>query len=223
MMMKSLFRKIVPLLLLISLMGGSACAQGRIATVELRKVFDGYWKTKQADAALKDRAADIEKDHKNMLDDWKKAKEEYQTLLGEANNQTLSFEEREKRKKSAEDKLKQIKDSEEGISQYERQARTTLDEQRKRMRDSIVEEIRAAVNSKAKSAGYALVIDTGAESGNGNAAAGTPGTPVFLYANNENDITAAVLSQLNAGAPAETPKTEEKPAEKKDEKKKDKK
>jgi len=32
-----------------------------------------------------------------------------------------------------------------------------------------------------------------------------------------------VLSQLNAGAPAELPKTEEKPADKKDEKKKDKK
>jgi len=222
-MMKSLIRRIVPLLLLISVMGGSACAQGRIATVELRKVFDGYWKTKQADAALKERAADIEKDHKNMLDDWKKAKEEYQALLGEANNQTLSLEEREKRKKSAEDKLKQIKDSEEAITQYERQARTTLDEQRKRMRDSIVEEIRAAVNSKAKTAGYALVIDTGAESGNGNAAAGTPGTPVFLYTNNENEITAAVLAQLNAGAPAEPPKTEDKPADKKDEKKKDKK
>ena len=221
--MKSLLCKLVPGLLLVSLLSSPAWAQGRIATVDLRKVFDSYWKTKQADAALKDRAADIEKDHKTLLDDWKKAKEEYQTLLTEANNQTLSLEEREKRKKSAEDKLKQIKDTEEAISQYERQARTTLDEQRKRMRDSIVEEIRAAVNSQAKSAGYALVIDTGAESGNGNPAAGTPGTPVFLYVNNENPITDAVLSQLNAGAPAETPKTEEKKAEKKDEKKRDKK
>src|ERR1039457_945261 len=223
MMMKSLVRKLVLPLLLISLLGGSALAQGRIATVELRKVFDGYWKTKQADAALKDRAADIDKDHKNMIDDWKKAKDEYQTLLTGANNQTLSFEEREKGKKSAEDKLKQIKDLEEQITQYERQARTTLDEQKKRMRDSILEEIRTAVNSKAKAAGYALVIDASAESGNGNAAAGSPGTPVFLYVNNENDITTAVLDQLNAGAPAETPKTEEKPAEKKDDKKKDKK
>ena len=223
MMMKSLVGKPVMLWFLISLLGGSALAQGRIATVELRKVFDGYWKTKQADAALKDRAADIEKDHKTMLDDWKKAKDEYQTLLGDANNQTLSFEEREKRKKSAEDKLKQIKDSEDAITQYERQARTTLDEQKKRMRDNIVEEIRAAVNSKAKSGGYALVIDAGAESGNGNPAAGTPGTPVFLYTNSENDITEGVLSQLNAGAPAAPTKSEDKSADKKDEKKKDKK
>src|ERR1035437_9470730 len=221
--MKSLLCNIIPALVLVSLMSGSAWGQGRIATVDLRKLFDNYWKTKQADAALKDRAADIEKEHKTMLDDWKKAKDEYQNLLGEANNQTLSVEEREKRKKSAEDKLKQIKDSEDAITQYERQARTTLDEQRKRMRDNIVEEIRAAVNSKAKSGGYALVIDAGAESGNGNAAAGTPGTPVFLYTNNENNITEGVLSQLNAGAPAAPAKSEDKTADKKDEKKKDKK
>ena len=217
--MKSLLRNIFPALLLVFLMAGSAWGQGRIATVDLRKLFDNYWKTKQADAALKDRAADIEKEHKNMLEDWKKAKEDYQSLLTEANNQTLSLEEREKRKKSAEDKFKQIKDSEDQIAQYERQARTTLDEQRKRMRDSIVEEIRTTVNGKAKAAGYALVIDTMADSANN--------TPVVLYSNNENDMTQVVLSQLNAGAPAETPKTEEKKADQKadkpDEKKKDKK
>src|SRR5271157_3346688 len=99
--MKSLFGRIVPALLLTLMMSSSGWAQGRIATVDLRKVFDNYWKTKQADAALKDRAADLEKDHKSMLDEWKKAKDEYQGMLTEANNQTLSLEERERRKKSA--------------------------------------------------------------------------------------------------------------------------
>ena len=205
----------VPVLLLISLMTSSALAQGRVATVDLRKIFDNYWKTKQADTALKDRAADIEKDHKTMLDDRKKALDEYQTLLADANNQTLSIEEREKRKKAAEDKFKQIKESEDAIGQYERQARATLDEQRKRMRDSIVEEIRTAVNGKAKLAGYALVFDTTAES--------VLNTPVVLYSNNENDMTSAVLAQLNAGGPAEMPKLEDKAADKKSEKKQDKK
>jgi outer membrane protein len=206
--MKSPLSKIVPALLSVFLMTAPAWGEGRLATVDLRKVFDGYWKTKQADAALKDRAADIEKEHKSMLDDWKKAKEEYQTLLTEANNQNLSLDERDKRKKSAEDKFKQIKESEEAITQYERQARTTLEEQKKRMRDSILEEIRTTINGKAKAAGYALVVDVSAESGNGSP--GNPGTPVFLYCGNENDMTETVLSQLNAGAPAETPKADEK-------------
>jgi outer membrane protein len=200
--MKSLLRNIVPALLLVALMSASASAQVRIGTVDLRKVFDNYWKTKQADAALKDRAADIEKEHKNMLDDWKKAKDDYQNLLTEANNQTLSLEERERRKKSAEDKFKQIRDSEEAISQYERQAKTTLDEQKKRMRDSIIDEIRTTVNGKAKAANYGLVFDTAAESVNG--------TPIVLYTANDNDLTEAVVSQLNAGAPADALKADDK-------------
>ncbi len=212
--MKSLLSKILPALLLVSLLGDCAWAQGRIATVDLRKLFDNYWKTKQADASLKERAADIEKDHKTMIEDWKKAKDEYQTLLADANNQALSIEERDKRKKSAEEKFKLIKDNEEAIAQYERQARTTLDEQRKRMRDKIVEEIRGVVKAKATSAGYGTVFDTAAES--------SSGTPILLYSSNENDLTDSILAQLNAGAPAEAPKAEEKPADKQDEKKKDK-
>ena len=152
-----------------------------------------------------------------MLDDWKKAKDDYQTLLTEANNQTLSLDERDKRKKSAEDKFKDIKVREDTITQFERQARSTLEEQKKRMRDSILEEIRTTINGKAKAAGYALVVDTSAESGNGSP--GSPGTPVFLYCGNENDMTETVLSQLNAGAPAETPKTDEKKADTKKAKK----
>jgi outer membrane protein len=213
--MKRLLCKLVAGCLLVSLLSSSAWAQTRLATVDLRKIFDSYWKTKQADAALKDRAADIEKDHKTMLDDWKKAKDEYQTLLTDANNQTLSLEERDKRKKSAEDKFKQIKESEDAIGQYERQARTTLDEQRKRMRDTIVEEIRTAVNGKAKSAGYTLVLDTAAESANN--------TPIVLFTSNENDMTDAVLAQLNAGAPADASKPDDKGAAKTGDKKKDKK
>ena len=209
--MSNLIRKIVPGLLLLSLLSSPAWGQGRIATIDLRKVFDGYWKTKQADAALKDRAADMEKEHKNMLEDWKKAKEDYQGLLAGANDQAVSSEEREKRKKAAEEKLKYIKDTEDTILQYEKQARNTLDDQRHRMRDNILGEIRTLLNSKAKSGGYSLVIDTAAESANN--------TPIVLFNSNENDVTEAILSQLNSTAPAESAKPEEKKDEKKSEKK----
>lgn len=213
--MKSLLRNVVPALTLVLLMCGSAWGQSRIATIDLRKLFDNYWKTKQADAALKDRKADIDKEYKTMVDEWKKAKDEYQSLLGEANDQTRSLEERDKRKKSAEDKFKQIKESEDAITQYERSARTTLDEQKKRMRDSILDEIRTTVNGKAKAGGYMLVFDTAAESINN--------TPVVMFTSNENDLTEAVLAQLNAGAPADTAKADVKKPDAKDDKKKDKK
>ena len=211
-LMKYLLHRIAPGFLLAALLTSSACAQGRIATVDLRKVFDNYWKTKQADTALKERAAEMEKEHTNMLNDWKKAKDDYQNLLASASDQAVSSDERERRKKSAEDKLKYIKETEDTITQYERQARNTLEEQKSRMRDNILNEIRNVLNAKGKSGGFSLVIDVAAQS--------KDQTPIVLYTNNENDLTDSVLTQLNANAPADNAKADEVPAEKKDEKKK---
>jgi outer membrane protein len=207
--------KVTLALLVAGLTTLSATAQGRIATVDLGKVFDGYWKTKQAEAALKDRAADLEKEHKGMVEDYKKGNEEYQKLLAAANDQAVSAEEREKRKKTAETKLKEMKDLQETIAQFERQARTTLDEQRLRMRNNLLGEIRTAINSKAKSASYALVVDTVAES--------AKNTPVVLYNSGDNDITESLLEQLNLTAPPEPAKTDTKPADAKPAEKTDKK
>ncbi|HWH68155.1 MAG TPA: OmpH family outer membrane protein, partial [Candidatus Sulfotelmatobacter sp.] len=187
--MKDVLRKLVAGLVLVTLLSSSAWAQGRIATIDLRKTFDGYWKTKQASAALKERQADMEKEDKNMIEDYKKAKEEYQKLLASTSDSAVSGEERDKRKKAAEDKLKQLKDLEDTITQYERQARNTLNEQTTRMRSNILAEIRNVVNGKAKAAGFSMVLDTAAESVNN--------TPVMLYSNNENDITDQVLKELN--------------------------
>jgi hypothetical protein len=61
------------------------------------------------------------------------------------------------------------------------------------MRDDILKEIKAHVNSKARDAGDTLVIDAAAETVNE--------TPVVVYNNGDNDLTDAVLAQLNAGAP----------------------
>lgn len=207
--MKNMLRKVILGLLLSSLLGGAAFAEGRLATIDLRKVFDGYWKKKQAEAALKERQADMEKEDKNMIEDYKRVKDEFTALQASASETAISADEREKRKKAAEDKLKQVKDLEETITQYERQARTTISEQSQRMRSNILGEIRAVVSAKAKSGNFSMVIDTAADSVNN--------TPVLLFSNGENDITDAVLTQLNAGAPAET-KSDEAATDKKDSK-----
>lgn len=210
--MKQVLRTLVPVLLLLTFLGDAAFAQqARIATVDLRKVFDNYWKRKQADAAVKERAASMEKEHGNMLADWRKAREEYQAIVASAQDQAVSNEEREKRKKAGEEKLKQLKLTEESIAQYEKTARSTLEEQLKRMRENILGEIRTVITAKATAAGYTLVFDTAAETPNN--------TPVVLYSSGkDNDLTDAVLQQLNAVAPpdtATTPTTAPKADEKK--------
>ena len=62
----------------------------------------------------------------------------------------------------------------------------------------ILGEIKVAVNTKAKLAGYALVLDSAAETVNG--------TLSVVYNNGENDMTETILAQLNAGAPIDVTK-----------------
>src|SRR5947209_407500 len=145
--MMNLLRRAGLGLVLVSMLGGSAMAQNRIGTVDLRKVFDGYWKKRQAEAALKERQTDMEKEDRNMVDDYKKVKDDYQSLVVSASDQAVSTEERDKRKNSAEEKLRRMKEMEETIAQYERQARTTIGEQSQRMRSNILSEIRNVVNA----------------------------------------------------------------------------
>src|SRR4051794_12880844 len=107
------------------MIGGSASAQGKIAVIDFQKGFDGYYKTKAADALIKDRAADLEKQKKGLLDQYQKATDDYKKALDDANNQAVSADEREKRKKSAEANLLEIKRMEDQINQFDRSARTT--------------------------------------------------------------------------------------------------
>lgn len=191
--MKTLLMKLMLGALLLCVMNGSAFAQQlKIATVDLSRVFTNYWKTKQADAALQDMKAEMTKSDKDMLDERQKMVDSYNKLLADANDQAVSPEEREKRKKSAETKLKDIKDKEADIQDFEQKARARLSEQSLRMRDNLLGEIRAAVNSRAKSGNYTLVFDSAAQTADR--------TPVLLYSSGE-DITDPVLSQLNAAAP----------------------
>src|SRR5262252_7765738 len=106
--MKTLLKLIVPGLMLVSTWTSPVFAQGRMATVDIQKVFDKYWKTEQAVSALKDRVAEIQKSRQEMVDRLNKTKDDYQKLLEDANNQAISAEAREKRKQDAEDKLKDL-------------------------------------------------------------------------------------------------------------------
>jgi len=193
-----ILRTIVPTLFLLVFLSTSALAQTKIATVDLKKLFDNYYKTKLAQAAIQERATQLDKDDKGMKDDFKKSGEDYQKLLDQANDQALSADERDKRRQAAADKLKELQSSKNAIDQFERQAQTTLAEQRQRMRDNILIEIKKAVTDKAHAAGDSLVFDTAAETINN--------TTAIVYSSGDYDLTDAVLAQLNAGAPIDVAK-----------------
>lgn len=166
----------------------SASAQTKIATVDMKKLFNGYYKTKLAQTSLENRRAELRKEVKDMADGLDKAQTDYKQLLDQANDPAISADERDKRKQAAADKAKDINNSRSSIEQFQRQAEAQLADQSQRMSANLVGEIQKAVASKAKAGGYAIVLNSAS-------------LETVVYAGTENDITATVLDQLNAGAP----------------------
>lgn len=173
----------------------SASAQLKIGTVSLKKIFENYYKTKQADLQLKESASEFEKQRKELLDGYTKANEEYKKLLDGAGDQAISNEERDRRKKAAEDRLREIQVIEDQITKFNTQAQNRLTEQRRRMRDGILDEIKERINERARTGGFTMILDTSAES--------IANTPMIVYANGENDLSDEILARLNKDAPVE--------------------
>lgn len=194
--MKRFLRRILPAVLLMTFLSGSALAQTKIATVDLRKLFDGYWKTKQAQADIKEQQAQLDKDDNALRGDYKKLSDEYQRLVAQANDQAISADERARRQQAAADKLKQLQDRKAQIDSYENTANANLHDQLQRARDKVLVDIQEHVSAAAKAGGYSLVLDTDAKS--------ATTTDIVLYHDAENDLTDTVLKQLNAGSPIDT-------------------
>ena len=171
----------------------SASAQTKIASVDMKKVFNGYYKTKMAQAAIDKDKADLSKEIKDMSDGLNQARADYKQMLDQANDQAISTDEREKRKLAADDKAKDVNSRQVAVEQYSRQAEAQLSDKSQRMIGNLVGEIQKAVTDKAKAGGYTLVVN----SANNEA---------FVYVADGTDISASVLDQLNAGAPIDVTK-----------------
>jgi outer membrane protein len=195
--MRIFLRRLFLTVLLVSFMALPAFGQTKIATVDLKKLFDNYYKTRLATQAIQERADGMDKDYTTMAQDLKKKNDQYEQLLESADDPAVSDQERQRRKQNADDLLKQLQDNKAAIDQYERQARMTLADQQQRMHDNILDEIKKAVADKAKAGGYTMVLDTDGLS--------LSQSPLVVYTSGDTDLTDDILKQLNATAPPDLP------------------
>ena len=197
-------------LLIIACSGGIAQAQTRIAKVSVRLLFEGYQKAKEQDAAFKKRMVGVVGDAKAKREVFQKGKEELQKFQSNPTDP------------AAVAKIKELKEMEQSILQFEGKARTEADEESRKLRGELLAEMRKVIEAKAKAGNYAMVLNISNES--------PVGIPDVLYSTLEDDITKDVLTELNAGLVLKDIQIEPdgkpvepaapKPAEKKPEKKK---
>lgn len=172
----------------------AAQTQAKIGTVDLKRVFDGYYKTQQADKNLKERASDLDKVQKGLLEEYQTANEDFKGLQEKVNDAAISQEEKQRRQEALEAKREQIAELEAQIKKFRSEAQAQLGDQQRRLREDILRQIQELIASQARTQGYTIVLDTAVE--------GVSNTPVVLYSNGQNDMTDALLRELNASAPA---------------------
>ena len=152
------------------------------------------YKTKQADAQLRDRGTEAEKQYSSMLEDYKKANEDYKKLVESANDQAVSAEERDKRKKSAEAKVLELNEIEKTLTQFKREKQATFDE---------TEDSACATRSCARSGNRSTIVRGPADTASciDSSAESINQAPFILFSNGQNDLTDEILSQMNLTAP----------------------
>jgi outer membrane protein len=199
--MKSYFA--IPLLLA-ALTFGAATASAqtlKVGTVDMKKVFESYYKTKDAEARINEARNAAKKELDDRMDVYNKGVAEVKKLNEEIEKPELSKDAKEQKSKSRDEKIGELKSMEKEINDFRGTREKQLQEQSVRMRAGIVDEINKVVSDKVKAEGYQLVVDKSGPSLNG--------VPVVLYSRDEYEFTNDIVTVLNknksAAAAADAP------------------
>lgn len=164
---------------------------GRIVFVNLDEVFNEFYKTKLADAQLKEQAEEFSEERGKLVEEYEGLNERFTAAREAAQDVALSEDARNRQRNEAEELLIEIRDFEARIQRFDTTRRQQLEEQGRRMRTRIVSEIQEEIRRYARSQGFHAVIDSSGQSLNA--------VEMVLYVDSRIDITAAILDILNKG------------------------
>lgn len=171
-------------------------AANPIATINLDKVVNGYWKTDLENEKFKKKKDESFKKIKEREDDLRKKGEVLQRKIKALNDPSLSTAERAKRQGLAELDQRDYVQFSEAIQAYRNSTRKELELEVRRARGEIMDEIQKVVAVKAKAKGYDLVLDKASKS--------VAIAPIVVFSAEGNDLTEEVLKQLNLSDPKKT-------------------
>jgi outer membrane protein len=193
------------LLLALALGSSTAAAQAtKIGTVDMKKVFESYYKTKDAEAKINEARNAAKKELEDRMDIAKQSLAEVQKLDEEIKKPELSREAKEQKSKTRSEKAAELQNMDREIREFQQSREKQLQEQSVRMRAGIVEDINKVVADKVKAENFELVFDKSGPSLNG--------VPIVLYARDSFDFTDTVITVLNKTRGTEAPAAAPAPA-----------
>jgi outer membrane protein len=197
-MKKSVLVTIIGLTALSMSFASKAEAQMKVGTIDMQKIFTAYYKTHDAEDKLKEAQKAYKDELDQRMDEYKKNLDVINRLNEEMNKPELSGAAKDQKAQERDAKISDTKGLEKEISDFRQQREKQIQDQLKRMRDGIVDEIMKVVNDQVKASNYDMVFDRSGFSANNI-------VPVLLYSRDNYDFSDSVIIKLNANRPAETP------------------
>jgi outer membrane protein len=171
----------------------SAQAEIKVGTIDMKAVFDNYYKTKDAEAKINESRTQAKKELDDRLDTFNKGQEQARKLNDEANKPELSEKAKAEKVKGLNEKLQELGVMQREVQEFQQTRERQLSEQSVRSRNALVEEINKVINDAVKAAGYDLVFDKSGQSLNA--------VNVLVHSKDSFDFTNEVVSKLNSEAP----------------------
>ncbi len=183
---------LIPFLSIVITLGSAldASAEIKIGTVDMKKIFESYWRTKEAETTMSEERAKVKRDLEERNERRKQLQDQIEKLNDEIKKPELSKEKREAKGKERDDKIGEWQLMMRDLQQYQAEKEKQLAEQTLRVRNKLVDEIKKVVSDKVVMDGYDLVFDVSGYSINN--------VPVVMYARDSWDFSKEIIDKLNA-------------------------
>jgi outer membrane protein len=193
-MKNSLTLGLVVGLVLSVVVASSARAETRIGTIDMQKIFNAYYKTREAEDKLQEAQKAAKDELDQRMESYKKNLDSINKLNEEINKPDLSSASKDQKAQERDSKIAETKGLEKEINDFRSTREKQLQEQMARMRQGIVEEIMKIVNEQVKTQNFDMVFDRSGQSLNS-------GVPVLVYSRENFDFSDSVITKLNSNRP----------------------
>ena len=166
-------------------------SEKEIAFVDMQKLFTSFYKTQLAQDQVRQQADEMQLEQDIMQSNIEEIRQEIEDLRTDSRDSMLSLEMRSNKRVLLEEKLIELQNVEQEMTEYEALRRKQIDEQNTRMTKKLFDEIQEKIVTYSREHGYIAVIDQSAQS--------RIGIAVTVYVDPIIDITEGILKELNEG------------------------
>ena len=162
-----------------------ATAQQKIATADFASIMKDFWRTKVAEGSLKKAETDLKKQLEKHFQAQTELRKQMDRALQAANAPGLPPREQQRRRDAFLKMRKEFDGNDKAIQAFRNGKIKAMQEEFRKSRKEIIDEIKVVVSAKARQGGFTLVLDEGS----------------VLFTDKKADLTEGIITQLNLTDP----------------------